>query len=142
MRRKGHTFTSGFLTVVGTLCLLQGLSKAVLWVAGARAAGRIAFQESVVSSRGATWVRYQFTAPDGQLYAGSAMTAAKGAVNTRVQVAYLPLAPTVNMPAYGGYTTLMGLAWGLTGLVLVGVARLFRRPDSQGPRRKKPAGKR
>lgn len=30
MRRRGHTITSGLLTVVGTLCLLQGVSKVVL----------------------------------------------------------------------------------------------------------------
>ncbi len=128
MRRRGHTITSGFLAVIGTLCLLQGVSKAVLWVGGARAPGRIAFQENTVSSRGATWVRYQFTAANGRPYAGSAMTAAKGAVNTRVQVAYLPMLPALNMPAYGSYAALIGTAWGFTGLVILGVGRVFLRP--------------
>ncbi len=30
MRRRGHTITSELLTVIGPLCLLQGVSKAVV----------------------------------------------------------------------------------------------------------------
>lgn len=125
MAHRSHSIPSAVLTLVGALCLLQGLSKGLLWVAGTRAVGRIAFQENTVTTRGATWVRYQFSDRAGRVHHGSAMTAAKGVLNTRVMVAYLPLLPGLNMPAYGGYATLLGLAWGLTGLLLLGVSRLF-----------------
>jgi len=122
---RRHTFTSALLTLVGLLCLLQGLSKALLWFGGARAPGHIAFQEKAVSRSGATWVRYQFTDRVGAIHYGTAMTAKQGAVRTRMQVAYLPLMPGLNMPAYGSYAALLGFAWSLAGLLPLGVSRLF-----------------
>jgi hypothetical protein len=121
---------------VGALCLAQGLSKGVLWLAGRRTPGYIAFQENTVSSRGATWVRYTFTAQNGQSCSGTAMTAAKGARFARVEVAYLPFLPSMNMPAQGGYAALMGIAWSLTGLVTMGVSQLFKRPAGTIQQRK------
>lgn len=133
---RTHGFTSLLLTLCGSLCLLHAGSKGLLWVAGARAVGRIAFQAREVSSRGATWVRYEFTASDGTRHGGSAMTSAKGVVNARVEVAYLRGLPDLNMPAYGGYQALLGGAWGGLGLLLLGVSRLFLRPvASRGPRK-------
>ncbi len=135
-RRTRRTATSWILLVAGGLCLAQGLSKGVLWAAGRRVPGHIAYQENTVSSRGATWVRYTFTTGDGQSYSGTAMTAAQGALFTRVEVAYLPFLPSVNMPAYGGYAALMGIAWSLVGLVAMGVSLLFKRPAGMTQRRK------
>jgi hypothetical protein len=117
---------SWVLLVLGFLCLAQGLSKALLWFGGTRAAGIIEFQENTISTRGATWVRYQFTAKNGQTYDGTAMTAAKRALRAKVKVAYLPVLPDVNMPAYGGYTVLMGMTWSLLGLLLLGVRRRLK----------------
>jgi hypothetical protein len=133
MRRRSPSFTSVLLSLIGALCLLQGLSKALLWAGGARAVGRIAFQENTVSSRGATWVRYEFHDREGRVRSGTAMTAIKGALNTHVQVAYLPLAPGLNMPAYGGYAALMGIAWSLTGLLLLGLSRLILKVQPRKP---------
>lgn len=125
MKRR-RTATGWILLIVGILCLVQGFSKALLWVAGRRAPGHIAFQERTVSTRKATWVRYTFTAQDGRTYSGTAMTAAQEALFTRVQVAYLPILPSLNMPAYSGYAALLGLAWSITGLALMGTSLLFK----------------
>lgn len=131
MKRR-RTATSWILLITGTLCLAQGLSKGLLWVAGRRAPGHIAFQERAVSTRKATWVRYTFFAQDGRIYSGTAMTATPDALFTRVQIAYLPVLPSVNMPAYGGYAALLGLAWLCTGLVLMGASLLFvQKPPSR-----------
>jgi len=128
-RRRKPSWTSRILLIAGLLCLAQGLSKGLLWVAGHRTTGYIAFQENTVTTRGATWVRYRFTTAAGQPASGTAMTAAKGAVFTRVQVLYLPVLPDLNMPAYGGYAALLGLAWGLLGLLLAALGRLFHQPE-------------
>lgn len=130
MKRR-RTATGWILLIAGILCLTQGLSKALLWVAGRRAPGHIAFQENTVSTRGATWVRYTFMTRDGRTYSGTAMTAAKGALFTRVQVAYLPGLPSVNMPAYGGYAALLGLAWSCAGLAFMGTSLLFTRSSAR-----------
>ena len=127
MVRGRQTLTSLVLLVVAWLCLAQGLSKGVLWVAGERANGSVVFQESRGATRGATWVRYQFEAKDGVRHNGRAMTAAKNALRTQVSVAYLGAFPGLNMPAYGAYSALLGSVWILLGLILLGISRLFRR---------------
>jgi len=116
------------LAVAGYLCLAQGLSKPLLWFGGERATAVISYQENTVSSRGATWTRYRFTAQDGTLHTGTAMTGAKGVAGVVVKVAYLGLYPDLNMPAYGSYAGLLGIVWSGTGLVLLGISRIFRRP--------------
>lgn len=127
IQRRRPPWTAWVLLLAGALCLAQGLSKGFLWVAGTRTTGYISFQENTVSSRGATWVRYRFTTAAGQPASGTAMTAAKGSVFTRVQILYLPFLPAVNMPAYGGYAALLGGAWSGAGLLLLGLSRLFPR---------------
>jgi hypothetical protein len=126
LRTRRHTFTSRILMVLGLVCLGQGLLKGVLWVAGSRATGLVVYQEDAVTRQGATWTRYAFTARNGRPYDGRAMTAAKGALHARVRIAYLPLVPDLNMPAYGGYATVLGLAWSCLGLVLLGSGRVLR----------------
>jgi hypothetical protein len=115
------------------LCLAQGISKAVLWFGGARASGMIVYAENTVSSRGAYWHRYQFIASNGNRYDGTAMSP-QIALYTKVQVAYLPMFPDINMPAYGSYTAMMGTLWSGTGLLLFGVSRLFRKKSSKNNR--------
>lgn len=124
-KRRRPSLASWILITLGALCLAQGLSKGLLWVAGTRTTGYIAFQENAVSSRGATWVRYRFTTEEDQPGSGTAMTAAKGAVFTQVQILYLSALPSVNMPAYGSYAALLGTAWSLAGLLALGLSRLF-----------------
>lgn len=130
--KRGASKRSGpvalLLATAGCLCLAQGISKPLLWFGGERATAVISYQENTVSSRGATWTRYRFTAQDGTHYTGTAMTGAKGVSGVAVKVAYLRFYPDLNMPAYGGYTTLLGIIWFVTGLVLIGISRLFRRP--------------
>ena len=116
------------LSVAGCLCLAQGISKPLLWFGGERATAVISYQENTVSSRGATWTRYRFTAQDGTLHTGTAMTAAKGVAGVAVKVAYLGLYPDLNMPAYGSYAGLLGIVWSGVGLALLGISRVFRRP--------------
>ena len=116
------------LAAAGCLCLAQGITKPLLWFSGERATAVISYQENTVSSRGATWTRYRFTTQDGTSHTGTAMTGAKGVSDVVVKVAYLGLYPDLNMPAYGAYATLLGIVWSVTGLVLIGISRLFRRP--------------
>ncbi len=129
--KRHRTATGWILLIVGILCLAQGLSKALLWVAGRRASGHIAFQERTVSSRKAAWVRYTFVVQDGRTYSGTAMTAAQDVRFAPVRIAYLPGWPSVNMPAYGGYATLLGLAWSCAGLALMGTSLLFTRSSAR-----------
>ena len=124
---RRQTPTSLVLLVVAVLCLAQGLSKGVLWVVGERANGAVVVQENMVTTRGATWVRYQFQSKDGARQGGSALTASKNALRTRVNIAYLGAFPALNMPAYGAYSALLGSVWALLGLILLGMSRLFRR---------------
>ncbi len=125
-KARAHTVTSAVLLLFALLCLAQGISKAVLWFGGARASGMIVYAENTVSSRGSYWHRYQFNASDGSRYDGTAMST-NIALYSKVQVAYLPMLPDINMPAYGPYTALMGTAWSGSGLLLLGVSRLFRK---------------
>lgn len=121
-----HSLTSAVLLCLAILCLLQGISKGILWFTGSRAPGLIVSAENTVSTRGAYWHRYNFTSSDGKRYDGSAM-AVNIPLYTKMQVAYLPLFPDINMPAYGTYTALFGVVWTATGLLLLGLGRLFRK---------------
>lgn len=131
-KERRHSITSGVLTLVGLLALGHGASKGVLWMVGARATGQIVYQEKALSTRGATWTRYAFRTADGRAYDGRAMTGRKDALHARVQIAYLRWAPALNMPAYAGYTSLMGIAWTFTGLLCLVLARLFLKPRRPG----------
>jgi hypothetical protein len=115
------------LLIVGLSCLAMGFAKVAVFAAGDRVPGRVVFQERAFSSRGATWLRYEFQAADGKRYSGSAMTAAPHATQTRMVVAYLPALPQLNIPAYGPYTALLAAVWTAAGLVGWGCAYLFRR---------------
>ena len=107
--------------------MLQGATKALVFSFGARAPGSVVYQERAVSTRGATWLRYEFQAVDGQRYSGTALTATPHATNTRMTVAYFPFFPQCNTPAYGGYTALLSGAWLVTGTALTGLAVLLKR---------------
>lgn len=122
---KPRKWVSITLLLLALLCLTQGASKAVLWFAGSRAPGLIVSAENTVSTRGAYWHRYQFATSDGKRYDGSAMSE-NIPLYTKMQVAYLPILPDINMPAYGSYTTVMGVAWFGTGLLLLWISRVFR----------------
>lgn len=126
-----HTVISVLLLVIGSLFLAQGLTKPLLWLAGARSAGYISYQENAVSSRGALWVRYTFSTPDGTTHTGTAMTSTKNARFRSMQVAYLPIYPDLNMPAYMGYAALISIAWSLSGIIMVGVSRLFMKASGK-----------
>lgn len=115
------------LLVAAALCLAQALSKGVLWVAGERTSGTVVTQKKVASTRGAALVRYQFDARSGTSYAGSALTASRNALRTRVDVAYLGVFPRLNMPAYGPYSALLAGVWSLLGLIMFGLSRVVRR---------------
>ena len=99
----------------------MGLSRPLLLTLGTRAPGHIVSQEGGVTTRGAYGVRYRFTAKDGSEYTGTAFTASKDARFSRVSIAYFSLFPDLNMPAYGGYAAIIGLGWGLAGLVVLGI---------------------
>jgi hypothetical protein len=45
---------------------------------------------------------------------------------TKMQVAYLPILPDINMPAYGAYSAVMCVGWSSAGLLLLWISRLFR----------------
>lgn len=122
------------LLAAGLLMLGQGLTKPLLWLSGARAEGYISYQENAVSSRGALWVRYSFNTPDGDSYSGTAMTSSKNATFRSMQVAYLPVWPELNMPAYKGYSLFIGAAWSLAGVALIGVSRLFSAASGESGR--------
>lgn len=119
-----YSITRYCLVVAGALCLLHGLTKPLLWLAGKRTTAIIRYQENTVTTRGAYWVRYSFSTPDGLMHTGTAMTAVKNARLAMVQVAYLPSFPGLNMPAYGGYAALIGTAWSGTGLILILAGRV------------------
>ena len=121
---KTHSITTYCLVIAGALCLLHGLTKPLLWFAGKRTTALIRYQENTVTARGAYWVRYAFSTPDGLMHTGTAMTAVKSARLAIVRVAYLPSFPGLNMPAYGGYAALMGAAWSGTGLMLILAGRV------------------
>lgn len=126
-QHTSHSPTSLLLLVAGTLCLVHGLTKPLFWLAGERTTAVIGYQENRVTTRGAYWIRYHFSTPDGSSYSGTAMTAAKNTRSARVRVAYLPILPDLNMPAYGSYAFLLGTVWSLAGLLLILVGRLFRK---------------
>ena len=115
------------LLILAILCVAQGLSKAVLWFAGERAYGEVVAPKAMIHPRGATWVRYSFAADDGKTYVGSAFTAAKNALRDSVDVAYLPGMPSLNMPAYGTYTLLLGVVWVAVGISVYRVRRALLR---------------
>jgi hypothetical protein len=110
--------------------LAFGLSRPLLLWVGRRAPGFIVFQERGVSTRGAYKVRYHFITADGRDCTGTAFTALREARLVRVSIAYCPLVPQVNMPAYGGYAAITGLGWGLAGLVAWLASRAIRGPRS------------
>ncbi len=107
--------------------MLQGATKALVFGFGARAPGSVVYQERVVSTRGATWLRYEFQGVDGQRYSGTAMTAIPHSTHVRMAVAYFPFLPQCNTPAYGGYTAMLSGAWWVTGTALAGLAVLLKR---------------
>jgi len=117
---------SWFLLLVAGLCMLQGATKAFVLSFGARAPGTVVFQERAISTRGATWLRYEFQSPDGQRYSGTAMTSNPHATNSRMIVAYFPMAPQCNTPANGVYTTMLSTVWVVTGIALTGLAVLLK----------------
>jgi len=136
---RRHTAMSLLLLVAGILLLAQGTTKPFLWLAGERTAGHISYQENAVSSRGALWVRYKFSTPDGGSYSGTAMTSSRNATFRTMQVAYLSVFPGLNMPAYKGYALLLGVAWSVAGIALICISRLFhvdasRRGRTQTPK--------
>jgi|GEM_PF-6846821 len=127
-------FAARMLIIIGVLCLLQAAVKPILWFAGARATGVITHMERGVSKTGALWLNYSFTTKDNKLAQGSAMA---GGVNStvlhrKVQVAYLPFYPDINMPASAGYAAVIFGGWTLTGLFCMVVGRVI-----DVPRRKK-----
>lgn len=115
------------LLILAILCVAQGLSKGVLWFAGERTYGEVVAPKTMIHPRGATWVRYSFAAGDGKTYVGSAFTAAKNALRDSVDVAYLPEIPSLNMPAYGAYTFLLGVVWVAVGVSIYRVRRALMR---------------
>jgi len=124
-------WVSKMLVVLGLGLVGLALSKPLLLVAGSRAKGVIVFQEGGVSTRGAYSVRYRFTVPDGQTYEGTAFTAVQGVRFARVTIAYLAIAPHLNMPASGGYALVTGVGWGLAGLLALVIAKSLGKPRRQ-----------
>jgi len=134
---RRHTTMSLLLLVAGILLLAQGTTKPLLWLAGARTVGYISYQEKTVSSRGALWIRYKFSTPDGGSYSGTAMTSSKNATFRTIQVAYLSAFPGMNMPAYKGYALFLGVAWSVAGIALICISRLFHVDASRKGRTQK-----
>ena len=120
-------FVAMGLILVGTFCLLQAGSKALLWFAGSRAPGHIVSVDRGVSKTGAFWTSYTFQTAGKETQSGSAMSAgtAAGALHRRIDVAYLPLLPDINMPAYGGYAAVIGAGWTLAGLACLGAGAVL-----------------
>ena len=125
-----HTWMSAALLIVALCCLAQGASKALLWFNGSRASGLIISVENTVSSRGAYWHRYQFSTAEGKRVDGTAMSE-RIPLYTSIRVAYLPIMPEINMPAYGAYAAVMGVVWSAAGLLVLCISRLFAKAQTK-----------
>lgn len=110
------------------ICLLQGITKPLLWFGGQQATGWVSLAERGVSRSGAFWVEYNFRAGDQRTYTGTAMAGGNRDSMTlrKVSILYLQNYPELNMPANGGYAALMGAGWALLGGVLAGSGWILR----------------